>query len=420
MIASICFVISMWHNPIVTQVPERELAPVLTQKVKENPADFVAWNKIGAYYLQLAQETGDHSIFREAEGAFRHALQASAMNQTARQGMARALSGRHLFMDALREARTLAYSDIAETESLALLGDIHLSMGHVREAKSLFAELDRLHSTPESWMRLTQVHLALGNAAQAREWADLLETQLNGDDERVAWTRTTWAKYLSDRDPDLAKAILDEVIEISPQFVWAKVALAEIELAKGSWQRVVDLLSPIAKTNERPRVHLMVAEAQRQLGHVTEAEHIETAVSTRVQKQVSQGDWGHARDLIEHWLNQPDTELVSRAVDWASYEFAQVRQDQKAAELLAWGLSSMDRNAEAADLLQPYLSHQDLPTTFLFRAGIICAKAGRDLTARHLLAAALMRQTGNIGQLESEAKAYMKKTISWNKSASKP
>lgn len=145
----------------------------LEDRVKQDPGDFVAYNKLAAYYLQLMRETGNLAYLDLTFRAARSSLAAipAKQNTSGLAAIAQAEYASHNFAAARDHALQLTKLAPGKSYSYQILGDALLELGDYAQAKTAFQKMERLSggisiSTETRLARLAVLH---GESAVAQQ-----------------------------------------------------------------------------------------------------------------------------------------------------------------------------------------------------------------------------------------------------------
>ena len=359
-------------------------------RIAEQPRDPAHRERLGAVLLDLAKQAGDHTIFREAEAAFRAAL-ALEDRANARFGLAYSLSGQHRFAEAMNEARMVAARTEAAAPVWALMGDLHFAVGNNDEAEALYRMAVEQEVSLQSLVRLAQIEVERGHLDEAdRLFHDALDLgSATAGSADVVWLHTIIAGFDLERgDLEGAAAHLEAARAIEPDTPEAQWLTARVEQARGATAAARDRLLHLV-------AHHPKAAYQRTLADLEDATVVggtfgfaaararREAVRDGLLAQVESGDPGHLRELVEIWLETGGDPAA--AIAWARQDLV-VRQDAGAWETLASALHAAGEHDDAAAAIDEAMVRGAGSARRYWRGARIHAAAGNESRAARLRA----------------------------------
>src|SRR5206468_3492314 len=132
----------------------------LEQRVKSDPLDAVAQNRLSIACVHQMRESGDLSWLDRASKSARASLAAvpAAQNPSGLGALALVEFEYHHFREALALARQAHDIDPGNTAALATAGDAQLELGNYAEAEATYAKINDAEATPA--MRARRARLA--------------------------------------------------------------------------------------------------------------------------------------------------------------------------------------------------------------------------------------------------------------------
>jgi tetratricopeptide (TPR) repeat protein len=144
----------------------------LEERVKSDPDDIVALNKLAGYYLQLHRETEDVSYLELALRSAQSSLRVLPADQNlgGLRALAQAEYETHNFQAARDHAKELTEYEPRRTLGFQLLGDALLELGDYDGATAAYKKMEELDSgTVATETRLAHLALLRGDSAIARQ-----------------------------------------------------------------------------------------------------------------------------------------------------------------------------------------------------------------------------------------------------------
>lgn len=303
--------------------------------------------------LEIARLTGSHADYLEAAESFTGLLNAEPDNDDTRLGLAYASMGLHRFATAMSLAREAAESRPSDPETLALLADVHLALGHTTEAMVCTQALLDQELTPESLARLALVHyerwdLESAESAflEALEGARLVDRPAT----TVAWCQTMLGEIAALRGKaEEAVRYYRAALAADPDAHAASWALAKLLADAGRIEEAEHVLLDLTAMYPRVQYRLSLADVMLQHGEphdLKDAARIFAEVEHAMSEKIEHGDPAHAREFAEYLLLRGDD--PERAAKLAMDELEHVRQDRGAYETAAWALYANESFEDAA------------------------------------------------------------------------
>src|SRR5438270_706123 len=168
----------------------------LEDRVKRDPDDLIAYNKLAAYYLQLLRETGDVKYVELASRAAHASLNVlpAEQNLGGLVALAQTEYAAHDFLSARDHAKELTEYEPRKGYGYQMLGDALLELGDYDRASAAFERMKQLDgSTVTTETRLARLAMLHGESLEAaRRYTVALNLALNSvpvSRETVAWCR---------------------------------------------------------------------------------------------------------------------------------------------------------------------------------------------------------------------------------------
>ncbi len=319
----------------------------ILSQVQDDPAGLT---RRGHDLLREGRRGGVHELLEQAEGLYLQALALEPASASAWNGLAYARLGRHDFDGALAAARSALRIEPDDTALLALLGDVHFGAGNLTEAEAAWRMLHGRGETLASLARLGLAAEARGRAAEAeRHFRDALEAGrlLDASAEDLAWCICMLAALEQSRGrADAAERSFREAIALDPRSRFAAQGLARALTEQGRADEALTILTELVERLPEPAHFVQIGETLEALGRAGEASGWYARCEADVQRDFARGDFGHARELAEMWLDHGGD--PQRALELALRDLNEVRRDSGAWETAAWGFFRCGRFAEAA------------------------------------------------------------------------
>jgi tetratricopeptide (TPR) repeat protein len=358
----------------------------LEEKVKADPRDYIAYNKLAGYYLGRLRETGDQTYIERAASAARSSLRAAPENVNAGglTALAQAEFASHHFEATRRHAQRLIEMDPRKSYPHRLLGDALMELGDYERAAEAFAKAERLEQFPTAATetRLARLAMLRGEDDAARERltrALALATQeVPASRETVAWCLWQLGEAaFSVGDYEGAERRQREALTIFPDYYRSLASLGRARAALGDIGGAIELYERAVRVLPDITFIAALGDLYRVAGREREA----TAQYEMAERAVTKGDH-HLRNLAIFYA---DHDLKpARAYAIAAHEYAE-RQDIYGADALAWAALKAGKIEEAREKSREALRLGTRDARLLYHAGMIARAAGdRDSAREHL------------------------------------
>lgn len=366
----------------------RETIRWLESRVQKDADDFVAYNKLGALYLQRLRETGDATFLAQTFRAARASLAALPAGQN-KQGLnllAQAEFAAHDFVAARDHARTLVRMEPDKAYPYQTLGDALLELGDYDAAEAAFRRMQELDGVQNitrvaTQQRLGRLAILRGDTAAAqRSFARALELALAlpvPPRETVAWCRWQLGETAFSRgDYAAAEQHYRDALIAFPDYFRALASLGRVRAARGDpagalahYESAVKILPDPAFVAALGDLYLLSGrerDAARQYDLVEAIARLGAAGGALYNRQQALFYADHDRKPEE-------------AYAMAVREYA-VRRDIYGADAVAWTALKAGRIGEAQAMIKAALRLNTRDARLYYHAGMI-AHAASDMTA---------------------------------------
>jgi tetratricopeptide (TPR) repeat protein len=371
----------------------------LEARVRANPDDFIAHNKLTGYYLQRVRETGDLAYLSLADRSARASLATlpAEQNHGGLAAMAQVAYAAHDFVAAKAHAERLVEWEPQRASSHQLLGDALLELGEYERAATAFAEMERLGgSTVYSETRLARMAGLYGRTEEARRrYAAALahaERQVPRSRETVAWCHFQLGEtaFLAG-DYDAAGPHYTDALTVFPEGSFrARAGLGRVRAALGDVPGAIEHYERAVAAVPDPASVGALGDLYRLAGRDREAAlHYE--LCERIGQLAVAGGAPYNRQLA---LFRADHDLRTEdAYRDAAAEY-RVRRDIYGADALAWTALKAGHLAEARTAIDEALRLGTRDARLWYHAGMVARAAGDFALAREHFQQALALSPG--------------------------
>src|SRR5215207_85447 len=366
----------------------------LEAKVKNNPDDFIAYNKLAGYYLRRQRETGEASHIALAARAAEASLAAlpAEQNPAGLALLAQAAYAAHDFAAARGHAERLVAIAPRESYPYHILCDTLLELGEYERAAATFERLGRLEQFKTAATETRRARLALlrGETEQAARRFDdalaLAHEERVVERETVAWCRWQLGETaFSVGDYETAERHYRDALTTFPDYHRALASVGRVRAARGDLASAVEHYERVTRILPDPSYVAALGDLYRLTGREREAA-AQYALVEQIARLGEAGGALHNRQLAlfyaDHGLKPAEAyEIAAR-----QYE---ARRDIYGADALAWAALKAGRLGEARAALREALRLGTRDARLYYHAGMIERAAGDRGAARDYLERAL-------------------------------
>jgi tetratricopeptide (TPR) repeat protein len=380
--------------PIADTSPSDSAIRFLEARVRQDPDDFVAYNKLCGYYLQRQRETGNIQYLDLALRAARASLKAipAQQNPGGLAALARAEFTTHDFAAARDHAMQLTQLDPNQGYPYELLGDALLELGEYDKAKAAYAQLERLSGIDSLSAQLRRARVALlygrfDEAQAAYELArQIAEAALTNDRETLAWC--TWQLgelSFAQGQYEAAEQHDREALTILPDYYRAVASLGRVRAARGDLPDAIKQYEQVTKRLPDPIYVAALGDLYKLAGREREAQAQYTLVEQIARLSALNGQL-YNRQLALFYADhdlKPD-----EAYTLATREY-EARRDIYGADAVAWAALKAGKLTEAQAAIKEALKLGTRDAKLFYHAGLIARAAGDKTSAHDYLKQAL-------------------------------
>lgn len=371
--------------PATGMVPIDQQVAFWQRRVDENPTDYLSLTQLGSALVAQAKTNGDLDRYRDAEMAFRDALDLNPRYASALLGMGSTRAAEHDFASALDLANDVLSRTPDNLNAVAAAGDSNLELGNYDEAREFYARLaDEGRSAPIV-SRLARLAWLSGDTDEAVELA--AEAASRGADldlppAQEAFYDFQEATYLYGAGRiDEAEEVTRDGLALSPTDPALSELLPKILVAQGELDEAIERYEALIANTPTPAADLNgeLAKLYDAVGrHADADEQVQLGLDAA---RVAIDRYPAERRHLASFLIDQDPAL---ALELAR-EDAASRHDVASYDILAWSLYGNGQYGEAADAIHSALAQGTQDAVFLYHAGMIAAATGEADEARRFL-----------------------------------
>jgi tetratricopeptide (TPR) repeat protein len=365
----------------------------LEERVKSDPDDIVALNKLAAYYLQLHRETEDVSYLELSLRSAKSSLTALPVEQNlgGLRALAQAEYETHNFVSARDHAKELTEYEPRRTLGFQLLGDARLELGDYDGAIDAYKKMEELESgTVGTETRLAHLALLRGDPSDAQRRYLVALKQAKSESmpsaETVAWCHWQLGEVrMATGDYPQAERHYRDALAAFSDYPHAVTSLARYQAAHGDVKAAIETFEKLVNKYHDPIDEAALGDLYKLAGRNDDAQQKYAEVE-RLSQQSSLYSALYNRHLVLFWA---DHDLkADEAYVRASKEF-ETRHDIYGADALAWAALKARKldEAQAAMKIALHLGTED--ARLFYHAGMIARAAGDRNSAVEFLRRAL-------------------------------
>lgn len=339
-------------------------------RVKEDPLDFTAQNRLADSYVKAMRETGDLAYLDRAAIAARASLEAvpAGRNPGGVAELAIVEFESHHFAEALKLAQQAYGIDPRNLSVLATIGDAYLELGDYKEAEAVYAKLAKSDKTaPPILARLARL------------------AELNGDNQKAiellgkASKDETWFLVrlgeLHFRTGNLVQAETgyQAALKQKPDSFLALEHLAELRAAQARYDEAIELYQKVIARVPRAEFFQALGDLYVFMGKPDEAKPWHERTLAVYLKSIELGNSHYLHHLTNFYSDVQEN--PAEALRWANKDL-EVRHSIYACDALAWALYKNGNFAKARDTMKKALALGTKDAHLLYHAGLIYSRAG--------------------------------------------
>lgn len=371
----------------------------LEDRVKSDPDDFTAHNKLAGYYHLRLRETGDLSYLDLAARAARASLASvpEVRNAAGLAALTQSEFAAHDFAAARDHAMRLALLDPGKSYPYAMLGDALLELGDYEKAADAYRQMERRgggisESTETRQARLAQLRGDSEGAKRHFTRALVLALDLPlPPRETVAWCRWQLGETaFSTGDFETAERHYHEALVTFPDYYRALASMGRVRAARGDLTGAIEHYEHAARRLPDPEFVAALGdlyglagrekESSAQYALVEQIGHLGAANGALYNRQLALFYADHDMKVEEAYAN-------------AVKEY-EVRRDIYGADAVAWTALKAGRIDEAQTAIKAALRLGTRDAKLFYHAGMIARAAGDQASARDYLKRALALNSG--------------------------
>lgn len=384
------------------QTPEKKLVlndtiRFLENRVKNDPEDFIAHNKLAVEYLQRLRETGNEEFLELAARAARTSLEILPAEQN-REGLAllaRVEFSSHNFSAAREHALQLINLEPNKSFPYQILGDALLELGEYEEAKNAFRQMEKFGGLQAMTkvaieQRLARLLLLYGdNPGAMRHFSNALKIALAMSEppsETVAWCKWQLGETVfAEGDYKSAEKYFHDALKAFPEHIPTIAALGKVRAAQGDLKGAIEQYEKAFRIKPDTAFAAVLSDLYKLSGREEDSKRQYEAVEKYSHLGEPNGK-PFDRDLALFYANH-DWKM-EEAYNLAVKEYEH-RRDIYGADAIAWTALKAGKLTEAQKAIKKALRLGTLDAQIFYHAGMIENAAGNKPEAKRWLEKAL-------------------------------
>ncbi len=377
--------------------PATETIRFLEERIKRDPEDYIAYNKLASEYLRQMRLTGDAVYLEMALRAAKTSLEVlpAQQNKEGLAVLALAKYASHEFSESRDYAKQLIELDPNKGYAYQILGDALVELGEYTEAEEAFRKMKTLggiqvFTQAAMEQRLARLAWLKGENAEAKNHFStalkLFHSMPEPPSDATSYCSWQLGKIsFSEGDYKTAEKYYKEALEIFPEYAAALASMGEVRAALGDLTGAIEFyeravkrfpdITFVAALGDLYKITGRVEEADRQYELVEQIGRLSAINGTLYNR-------GLAMFYADHDLK------TNEAYQKAAKEY-EVRKDIYGADALAWTALKAGKIDEAREKSKEATRLGTADAILLYHAGMIASAAGDNLTARRYLQKAL-------------------------------
>lgn len=364
----------------------------LEARLKRNPEDFVAANKLAGYYLQRQRETGDANYLDLAARAARasFATVPAEMNPAGLAALTEVEYALHNFAAARDHATRLIELEPRKSYPYQMLGEALIELGDYERAAAAYRQMRSLSGiTTATESRLARLAFLHGDIEAARQHlAAALAAATNSDasrSETIAWCQWQLGELsFATGDYESAEQHYRDSLTTFPDYFRALVGFARARAARDDLPEAIAVLERATRILPDPTFIATLGDL-----HKLARRDADAAAQYNLVEQIARLDKSDLLYNRQLALFYADHDMKAEEAYAAAVKEYEARPDIYGADAVAWTALKAGDLSEAQSKIKEALRLNTKDAKLYYHAGMIARAAGDATTARDYLKRAL-------------------------------
>ncbi len=380
--------------PGANESSDEAMVRFLEERVKQDPEDFSALNKLAGLYLRRVRETGNVEYLDLARRAARASLKSvpEISNASGLAALTEIEFSSHEFESARDHANRLIELDPSKAYPYGMLGDALLELGEYDRTTAAYRQMERHNDglSDASETRLARLALLYGDQPQAtRRLSNALALLLDRPApprEAVAWTHWQLGEVaFATGDYETAEGHYRESLKVFPEYYRAHAGVGRVLEARGDLAGAIASYEQLVKRLPDPAFIATLGDLYKLAGREKEA-----ATQYQLVEQIARLNAAsvvlYTRQLA---LFYADHDMQAEAAYASAAAEYKIRRDIYGADAVAWTALKANKLPEAQMAMREALRLGTKDAMLLYHAAMIARAAGDPRAAGDYLERAL-------------------------------
>ena len=349
----------------------------LQDRLRLNPENTTAYAQLGLALLQRVRESGDASLYSQAEQALAEALKRDPQQLDALMGQGSLALSRHQFNEALRWGEQARAINPYRGQVYGIIGDAQVELGQYEAAAQTIQKMVDTRPELASYSRVSYQRELHGDTAEAIAAMQMAVDSGLPTAEGTLWVQTQLGHlYFNSGDLAQAEQTYQHALQIRPDYVYAQAGMARVRAAQSQAEEAIEFYQKIVERLPLPEFVIALGELYEVTGQPAKAKQQYDLVRAIQQLNASAG---MNVDMEMALFNADHGADPVQALQQARSAYAE-RPSIYGADILAWTLYHTGNYAEAKQYSQEALRLGTRDAMLHYHAGMI-AYALKDLAA---------------------------------------
>ncbi len=369
--------------PEPIELGDPEAVARLQERIRANPDDIDAYAYLGLAMLQKVRETGDQTLYTQADAAFSEALKRDPNQLEALIGRGSLALSLHHFEEALAYGQQARALNPFRSQVYGIVGDALVELGRYDEASTAMQKMVDTLPDLASYSRVSYIRELYGDTAGAIEAMENAALVGTPGAEGTLWTLVQLGNLqFNSGDLVKAQAVYQRALAYQPDYVYAQAGLAKVKAAYGRRGEAIKLYEQVVTRLPLPEFVVALGDLYTVTGQPDQAK-IQYDLA-RAMQQLNAGA-GMNVDLELALFEADHGSDPARAVELARAAH-KVRPGIYGADTLAWALYKAGQIEEAQRYSAEALRLGTRDAMLHYHAGMITRAAGDSAAASEHMA----------------------------------
>jgi tetratricopeptide (TPR) repeat protein len=233
----------------------------LQSRIRRNPDDTEAYALLGHGLLQQIRETGDVSLYSQAEQAFDEALKRDPQQLDALLGHGALALSRHQFTEALEWGERAREVNPYRAQVYGIIGDAQIELGRYEAATESIQQMVDTRPDLSSYSRVSYVRELYGDTQGAIEAMELAVSAGGPATENTLWTQVQLGHlHFNSGDLQQAEVAYRKALAVRADYPYALAGMARIDAAQGRYDEAIATYRKVSERLPLPEFVIALGE----------------------------------------------------------------------------------------------------------------------------------------------------------------